>query len=491
MVPTGCGPKALRQADPSRHTRGMTKRDGGGDGGRPLARRLASLRGGMRLFDDRVDAGRQLAERLDSLRGKNIVVLGLPRGGVPVAFEVAKALRAPLDVLVVRKLGVPFQPELAFGAIGEGGVRVINDSVVADADLSEEEMAAVEAEQRAELARRSERFRAGHDRIPMAGRIAVIVDDGIATGATARAACQVARAQGAGRVVLAVPIGGRDIFARFAGCADEVVCLNTPAFFFAVGQGYRNFTQTSDDEVVALLDRARERYRESEDAGTPDDPPIRDEEVRVSAGAVSLAGHLTIPEHPVGVVVFAHGSGSSRHSPRNRYVAEVLNSAGLATLLFDLLTPDEERNRANVFDIKLLARRLVEVTGWLAELPDTAALPVGYFGASTGAGAALVAAADPHVPVAAVVSRGGRPDLADSALTMVRAPTLLIVGGRDDVVLELNRRAQALMPGQCQLTVVPGATHLFEEPGTLEQVAVLARDWFVDHLSRVAATANP
>ncbi len=168
--------------------------DDRGDAGRPLAQWLASFRGDMRLFDDRVDAGRQLAERLESLRGQDIVVLGLPRGGVPVAFEVAKALRAPLDVLVVRKLGVPFQPELTFGAIGEGGVRVINEAVVREADLSEEEMAAVEAEQRVELARRAERFRRGHDQISLAGRTAVIVDDGVATGATAKAACQVARA---------------------------------------------------------------------------------------------------------------------------------------------------------------------------------------------------------------------------------------------------------------------------------------------------------
>ncbi|HYB39515.1 MAG TPA: phosphoribosyltransferase [Mycobacterium sp.] len=443
----------------------------------------------MRLFDDRVEAGRQLAGRLESLRGQDMVVLGLPRGGVPVAFEVAKALRAPLDVLVVRKLGVPFQPELAFGAIGEGGVRVINDSVVRDTDLSEEEMAAVEAQQRVEVARRSERFRRGHDRIPLAGRVAVIVDDGVATGATAKAACQVARAQGAARVVLAVPIGAADIVARFTGYADEVVCLHTPEFFFAVGQGYRNFAQTSDDEVIALLDRAREGFREVT-AGAVD-PPVRDEEVRVAAGPVSVAGHLTIPEHAVGIVVFAHGSGSSRHSPRNRYVAQVLNGAGLATLLFDLLTLEEERDRANVFDIDLLARRLVGITGWLASQPDTAALPVGYFGASTGAGAALAAAADPRVKVAAVVSRGGRADLAGESLAKVVAPTLLIVGGRDDVVLEMNRRAQAMMPGECELTVVPGATHLFEEPGALERVAVLARDWFIDHLSRMTATANP
>jgi len=443
----------------------------------------------MRLFDDRVDAGRQLAERLESWRGQNLVVLGLPRGGVPVAFEVAKALQAPLDVLVVRKLGVPFQPELAFGAIGEGGVRVINESVVRDADLSAEEMAVVEAEQRVELASRAERFRRGHDRIPLAGRIAVIVDDGVATGATAKAACQVARARGAARVVLAVPIGAPGIVAEFTGYADEVVCLHTPAFFFAVGQGYRNFAQTSDDEVIALLERAWDGF--GEPAVAIGDPPRGDEEVEVTAGPVSLAGQLTIPQHPLGIVVFVHGSGSSRHSPRNRYVAEVLNDAGLATLLLDLLTPDEERRRANVFDIELLARRLVEVTGWLASQPDTADLPVGYFGASTGAGAALVAASDPRVKLAAVVSRGGRPDLAAQALTKVHAPTLLIVGGRDEVVLELNRRAQAMMPGECKLTVVPGATHLFEEAGTLEQVAVLARDWFINHLSRVAATANP
>lgn len=419
------------------------------------------------------------------------MVLGLPRGGVPVAFEVARALRAPLDVLVVRKLGVPFQPELAFGAIGEGGVRVINDAVVREADLSTDDIAAVEAKQRAELARRSEMFRSGHERIALAGRTAVIVDDGVATGATARAACQVARAQGADRVVLAVPIGGRDVFARFAGYADEVVCLHTPELFFAVGQGYRNFAQISDGEVVRLLDRARDGSRAPVDDAAAADPPIRDEEVTVSAGSVSVAGHLTIPERPVGVVLFAHGSGSSRHSPRNRYVAEVLNGAGLATLLFDLLTPAEERNRANVFDIELLARRLVDVTIWLGRERDTAALPVGYFGASTGAGAALVAAADPRVNVAAVVSRGGRPDLAGPFLPRVHAPTLLIVGGNDEMVLELNRQAQAAIPGKCELTVVPGATHLFDEPGTLERVAVLARDWFIDHLSPAALTANP
>ena len=436
----------------------------------------------MRKFTDRADAGRQLASRMDFLRGQDVVVLGLPRGGVPVAFEVADALEAPLDILLVRKLGVPFHPELAFGAIGEGGVRVLNRSVMREARLSGREMAAVEDKERAELQRRSERFRGDHPPISLKGRIAVIIDDGIATGSTARAACQVARAKGASRVVLGVPVGAGDTATEFAKYADEVVCLETPVPYFAVGQGYRNFAQTSDDEVAALLNRARRSFGAAAKAGN-DDPPLRDEEIQVTAGQVSVAGHLTIPRHPKGVIVFAHGSGSSRHSPRNRYVAEVLNNAGFATVLFDLLTPDEERNRANVFDIALLASRLVHVTGWLASQPDTASLPVGYFGASTGAGAALAAAAHPGVKVAAVVSRGGRPDLAGDSLREVHAPTLLIVGGRDEMVLKLNRQARAAIPAECEVAVVPGATHLFEEPGTLEQVAVLAREWFVDHLA--------
>jgi putative phosphoribosyl transferase len=215
----------------------------------------------------------------------------------------------------------------------------------------------------------------------------------------------------------------------------------------------------------------------------PADPPQRDEEVQVVAGAAIVAGHLRIPEPPVGIVVFAHGSGSSRHSPRNRYVADVLNEAGLATLMFDLLTGEEERERANVFDIGLLAQRLIDVTEWLTGQPDIAPLPVGYFGASTGAAAALAAAADPGIKVAAVVSRGGRPDLAGDKLQDVRAPTLLLVGGRDDVVLELNRQAQNRIPAECELSVIPGATHLFEEPGALERVAHEARNWFIAHLT--------
>lgn len=212
---------------------------------------------------------------------------------------------------------------------------------------------------------------------------------------------------------------------------------------------------------------------------------LRDDEVHVPVGEAVVAGHLTVPQDPRGIVVFAHGSGSSRFSSRNIYVSDVLVAAGLATLLFDLLTPAEEQNRANVFDIELLAARLIGVTQWLRSQDDTAGLEVCYFGASTGGGAALRAAADPAVTIAAVVSRGGRPDLAGRWLTQVHSPTLLIVGGRDETVLELNRQAAAAIPAECRIAVIPGATHLFEEPGALEQVAVLARDWFGDHLTPI------
>ncbi|MFG6200874.1 dienelactone hydrolase family protein [Nonomuraea sp. JJY05] len=196
-----------------------------------------------------------------------------------------------------------------------------------------------------------------------------------------------------------------------------------------------------------------------------------------------MSGDLVVPDGAHGVVVFAHGSGSSRLSPRNRYVAGALNKAGLGTLLFDLLTPQEEADRANVFDIGLLAERLLERTRRLREQEEEAAgLPIGYFGASTGAAAALWAAAEPDNAISAIVSRGGRPDLAGPRLAAVRAPTLLIVGGRDPIVVKLNEEAQQRLRAESRITVVPGATHLFEEPGALETVAEHARNWFTTHL---------
>ncbi|MFD4690655.1 phosphoribosyltransferase family protein [Streptomyces sp. NBC_00683] len=417
-------------------------------------------------FTDRTDAGRRLAQALGHLETRRPVVLGLPRGGVPVAFEVAQFLGAPLDVIVVRKLGVPYHPELGFGAIGEGGVRVISDEIVRHAGVREKDLVSVERAEEAELVRRARTYRDGRPRLPLEGRAVIVVDDGVATGATARAACQVVRAQGAAYVVLAVPVASPDVADRLRSEVDEVVCLSTPQLFSAVGEWYRDFSQTSDEEVVSLLARTPEGRGSSE-------------QVEVDAGGIGLAGDLVLPDGTAAVVVFAHGSGSSRHSPRNRSVATALNRAGLGTLLFDLLTPGEETYRANVFDIGLLAGRLAGATEWLRR---RVSVPVGSFGASTGAAAALRAAAAADSGIGAVVSRGGRPDLAGADLSGVRAPTLLIVGGNDTTVIDLNRQAQAALSCENRLEIVPGATHLFEEPGALGLVADLAQDWFTTHL---------
>jgi putative phosphoribosyl transferase len=213
--------------------------------------------------------------------------------------------------------------------------------------------------------------------------------------------------------------------------------------------------------------------------------------VRIDAGAVVLDGALALPAEPRGIVLFAHGSGSSRHSPRNAFVAGVLQSAGIATLLFDLLTAFEDRTYETRFDIALLTRRLLAASDWVDRDARTARLPVGYFGASTGAAAALQAAGARGARIAAVVSRGGRPDLAGAeALRLVTAPTLLVVGGYDDVVIGLNRAAYAELRCEKSLVIVPGATHLFEEPGTLEAAAGAARDWFVRCLAPGRAAAS-
>lgn len=434
-------------------------------------------------FRDRADAGQQLGARLVRWRDADPVVVGLPRGGVPVAAEVARILGAPLDVVVVRKLGVPYQPELAMGAVGEDGIRVLNPEVLRLAQVTDSELVEVERAEVAEVERRARRLRGARPRLPLAGRTVLIVDDGLATGSTARAACRVARAEGAARVVLAVPVAPPGWESRLGSDADDLVCLATPRSFWAVGEFYDDFSPVSDEAVADALTSAAAVPGPAPSAGHPPAGPVRDEEVEVDLGRLRLGGRLSVPGKGRGLVIFAHGSGSSRHSPRNRFVAATLNQTGLATLLFDLLSPAEEAARANVFDIELLAQRLSGSTRWARSRPGLAGLPVAYFGASTGAAAALWSAAEPDSDIAAVVSRGGRPDLAFPRLGAVRAPTLLIVGGDDVSVLELNRRARAELRCPSRLAVVPGASHLFEEPGTLAAAAGLAAEWFLTHLT--------
>ncbi len=435
------------------------------------------------MYAGRFDAGRQLAPRLEKYRDRSPIVLGLPRGGVPVAYEVARALGAPLDVLIARKLGAPGQPELGIGAIAQGGAVYLNADLVRMIGVTKGYLDAISRKEMAEMERRLKAYRGDRPALDVAGRTVILVDDGLATGATMRAAVQALRGMGPREIILAVPVCAPETAEALKSEVEEVICAQVPEHFSAVGLWYEDFDQTTDEEVVSLLAQAR---RERAQTGVSTPPPIPTVAVMVPAGDVILDGDLGVPDGPRGVILFAHGSGSSRRSPRNRRVANYLRGAGFATLLLDLLTPEEEhldaRTRHLRFDISLLADRLVAVTDWLGRDPRTAALPVGYFGASTGGGAALMAAAERKDVVAAVVSRGGRPDLAGPALARVAAPTLLLVGGDDAPVIAYNRQAMAAMKGPVSLEIIPRATHLFEEPGALEEVARQAGQWFARHL---------
>jgi len=421
------------------------------------------------VFIDRLDAGRRLARTVSELRREgDIVVLGIPRGGVPVASQVARELRAPLDVIVVRKLGVPWQPELALGAVGEDHVRVLNDDVVQHASVDPAEVQALSEREWGEVERRAKEYRAARPRESLVDRTALIIDDGVATGATARAACQIASEHGAQRVVLAVPVAPLGWTRAFQDVADECIAVEVPSGFLAVGAHYQDFRPTTDEEVMQHLAMA---------AGAP---TARSVAVPLAKGC--LEGAISVPPNACGLIVFAHGSGSSHRSVRNRFVAEQFAEAGLATALVDLLTEEEDGDRELVFDVDFLTNRLLVLVDWLRHQPLLQSLPLGLFGASTGAAAALSAAAALGDEVVAVVSRGGRPDLALPKLPIVTAPTLLIVGGADTTVLELNRRAMAALSCPAELLVVPGATHLFAEPGALEAAAAAATDWFLGHL---------
>jgi putative phosphoribosyl transferase len=436
------------------------------------------------MFANRAEAGRLLASRLTHLRGRDVVVLGLPRGGVPVAFEVARELSAPLDVIVVRKLGVPFQPELTLGAVGEDGVRVLDADMLRAAAIDEDELAGIERAARVELGRQVRRLRGGRARVALAGRTVVIVDDGIATGATAQAACRVAVAQGAAGIVLATAVAAEETVAALRGVADDIVCVHTPQHLLSIGSWYGDFGPTSDDEAAALLERAAT-------VATGADAAVYayDEELVVPAGPARLAARLTVPESARMLVVLANVSGGG-HSSRKRYIAGRLREAGLGTLVVDLLTPAEEPDRRNVFDIPLLARRLVDTIHWVRRLPGISELSVGLFGAGTGAAAALWAASERGTNVAAIVSRSGRPDLASDRLGEVRAPTLFIVDARETAVLERTRAARATLHCPTQLVVMPSAAHLFEEPGSPREIADLARDWFCRHAAAPAVPSN-
>lgn len=426
-------------------------------------------------FLDRDDAARRLALALARFRGSNPLVLAIPRGAVPMGRVIANALGGELDVVLVRKLGAPGNPELAIGAVDERGELMFNPEHMAWTGADEDYVHAEARRQLALIRERRAHYRPGQPAANAAGRTVIVVDDGLATGATMMAALKAVRRQNPSRLVCAVPVAAAESLGQVRPLADEVVCLATPRPFHAVGLYYQDFAGVDDAQVIRMLADAPHVQ-----AGQAS--PIS-RRVRIPAGGLELDGDLVIPVGAQGLVVFVHGSGSSRHSPRNQYVARELNRRGFATLLFDLLTAGEDRDPAMRFDIGMLARRLDAALDWSRDDAELRGLPLGLFGASTGAAVALVVAAARPREVRAVTSRGGRPDLAGArSLALVRAPSLLIVGSADTQVLELNRAARAAIGANAELAIVPGATHLFEEPGTLERAAALASDWFQTHL---------
>lgn len=423
----------------------------------------------MERFKDREQASQVLGQKLSIYKDQNPLVLAIPRGGVPIAFGIAKSLRCPLDLLMVKKIGAPRQPELAVGAVSEDGKPIFDDGLVRTLSLSGSYLKQAADKKIQEIQEQLRKFRGSKKSESVKGRTVILVDDGIATGSTLIAAIEFLKQKKPRKIVVAAPVGAMDTVERIKKLVDDVVCPLTPENFMAVGLWYESFDQVPDEEVIRLIGEAR---------FTSQDP---EEQITIKDGEKELHGDLVRVSKEQGLIIFAHGSGSSRKSPRNRHVAQELNKLGYDTLLFDLLTEEEAQDRRKVFNMNLLARRLLLATDTAVAAFDGKAPPLGYFGASTGAGAALIAAAQSAHKISAVVSRGGRPDLADAFLTQVDAPTLLIVGGKDTQVIELNALAKQKLR-DCEMSIVPGATHLFEESGAMEEVIELASQWFCESL---------
>lgn len=415
-------------------------------------------------FTDRESAGRLLAHRLHHLRGEDVVVLGLPRGGVPVAAQVARELGCPLDIIVVRKLGLPWQRELAYGAIGEDGIRVVNDNVIRESGLTSVEMQRVEEREVAELERRVSGLRAGHPRISLRGKTAVIVDDGIATGATARAACAVARGMGARQVIVAVPVAPSGWEETFIGDADDQMSLFAPAEFGSVGYFYDNFEPISDEEVATLLVASAQS-------------PVGGD-IHAVMGNRDVQAHVVLPPKAWASLLFLHGTGSSRFSTRNRAIAQQVSRAGVASVLVDV-----DEGVSATPDMDGVVERMMDVVRWMSTDPRFADHPVGLIGSSSGAAVAIAVALRLPDDVSAVITRGGNLSAVTDVVERLRLPLLMIVGSRDAQTLASNRSICQAIGATCTLEIIEGAGHLFEEGDALEEVGRLV----VRFLERVLA----
>lgn len=440
------------------------------------------------MLRSREHGGRLLALELGHLRAEDPIVLGVARGGVPVAREVARELDAPLDVLVAQRVGAPGWPEYTMAAVAEGGAAYLRLGALHEIGMDEDEAAERAARAALALAERVRAYRGDLPPAELAGRTVAVVDDGVATAATACAAARAVRRRGARRVVLAAPVIAEGAGPALRQELDEVVALERPRAFVSVGSWYERFEPVSDAAIAEALDLvAAHRPEELERVRWEASAPPAAEAALIPCDAGLLAADLVLPPGARGAVVF--GTGSARDSPRYRLVSRALHRAGLATVRCDLLTPGEREAGVTgpVRDQVALAGRIAAVLRWAAAAPALRGLPCGLYGAGAGAEASLLAvAAEPEL-VDAVVVRAGQLDTVPAlVLAVVRAPVLLVVGSRDANVLSANRDALThLVRGD--LAVVPGATDLFGEPGALEAVARLATEWFGRWLERVAA----
>lgn len=425
----------------------------------------------MKRFKDRTDAGRILAGALSRAGYRAPVVLGIPRGGVPVAAQVAKELHGSLGVVVARKLRAPGQPELAIGAVTADGATWLNadlaDRVGADARYLEQERAT----QALEARHREEAFD-GHRRPAIAGEVVIIVDDGLATGATAIAAARSMRASGAARVVLAVPVAPPDSIEKLRGEVDEVVCPWIESDFWAIGEFYQDFRQVADAEVKSIL----------ESFGRP----LETREARVRRDGVELAVRLRLPAADVPLVTFVHGLGSSKDSPRNVVIAERLFDSGIGVLLFDLSAHGDSTGTGED-GLDSYVKDLAAVAAWGLAQPGIDPARTAIAGSSLGATVALLAVARGVVHPSALVLRA--PPISASDCGGIDIPTLVVIGSRDGLLPDVTEAARAC-PAM-DLRIVPGATHLFEEEGVLEEATRITTTWLAEQLTAGGTKSEP
>ncbi len=415
------------------------------------------------MFNNRRAAGRLLAERLAALRSELPLVLALPRGGVPIAAEIAKHLGTDYDLLLIKRITSPLAPEVAIGAVSEDGSVLWQSESLRYLSLKNSDAERLARVKKIEVDEQAAQWRNSRKFQPLKNRCVILVDDGLATGSSMSLAVEIARKRGAKKVIVAVPVAPLSAVKEIRLKADDVIVLMVPERFQSVSQWYEDFSEVSDADVTEIFS-TRQIARDQEE-----------EEVFIPLGSSLLQGVLSHVNDPKALVVFAHGSGSTHLSVRSRSVAQALNRAGFSTLLIDLLTEDEALIPRNTFDIPLISKRLSLAVSFVRERLGDRCPPIALFGASTGASAAIVSAAqDPTI--IAVVSRGGRVDLAGQSLEIIRAPVLLIVGSEDQPILTINALVKKQIKN-CDTVQIVGAGHLFEKPGELEQVSQQAIEW--------------